>query len=97
VKATYVAANEAPGAVVLLAVDATEPLTVVCSFLPVLQPMWPAGLGGQYASWDENLKAYLLGEPTRRNHGYVGSPAARAMLRQRSSVSYGVGGSFFSW
>jgi len=79
VKATYVAAVEAPGAVVLLAVDSTEPLTVVCSFLPVLQPMWPAGLGGQYASWDDALKAYLLGEPTRRNHGYVGSPAARGI------------------
>jgi hypothetical protein len=79
VKATFVAAIEVPGAVVLLAVDSTEPLTVVCSFLPVLQPMWPAGLGGQYASWDDNLKAYLLGEPTRKNHGYVGSPAARGI------------------
>jgi len=79
VRATYVTAVEAPGAVILLAVDSTEPLTVVCSFLPVLQPMWPAGLGGQYASWDDGLKAYLLGEPTRKNHGYVGSPAARGI------------------
>ena len=43
VKATYITAIEDPGAVILLAVDSTEPLTVVCSFLPVLQPMWPAG------------------------------------------------------
>ena len=78
-KATFVAAVDAPGAVVLLDIDSSEPLTVVCSFLPVLQPMWPAGLGGQYASWDDGLKAYLLGEPTRKNHGYVGSPAARGI------------------
>jgi hypothetical protein len=79
VRATYVASPAEAGAVVLLAVDATEPLTIVASFLPVLQPMWPAGLGGQYASWDGKLKAYLISEPTRRNHGFVGSPAAQGI------------------
>lgn len=79
VKATHVAAIDEPGAVLLLAVDTTEPLTVVCSFLPVLQPMWPAGIGGQYAFWDGQLKAYLIGEPTRKNHGYVGSPAGQGI------------------
>ncbi len=81
VRATYVASISEPGAVILLAVEATEPITIVCSFLPVLQPMWPAGIGGQYASWDETVKAYLLSEPTRKNHGYLGSPAA-------SGISY---------
>lgn len=79
VRATYVASVSEPGAVVLLAVDATEPLTIVCSFLPVLQPMWPAGIGGQYASWDGEIKAYLISEPTRINHGYLGSPAAEGI------------------
>ncbi len=79
VKATWVAAIEEAGAVVLLDVDATEPLTIVASFLPVLQPMWPAGIGGQYAYWDDAVKAYLISEPTRKNHGYVGSPAARGI------------------
>lgn len=79
VKAHLVAPVDDPGAAILLEVDSTEPLTVVCSFLPVLQPMWPAGLGGQYASWDDGLKAYLISEPTRKNHGYLGSPAARGI------------------
>jgi hypothetical protein len=79
VKATFVTAIEEAGAVILLDVDATEPLTVVAGFLPVLQPMWPAGLGGQYAYWDAKLKAYLISEPTRQNHGYVGSPAAQGI------------------
>lgn len=79
VRATYVASPAEAGAVILLAVDATEPLTIVASFLPVLQPMWPAGLGGQYASWDGKLKAYLISEPTRRNHGFIGSPAAEGI------------------
>jgi hypothetical protein len=79
VKAIFVTAVSDPGAVILLDVDATEPLTVVAGFLPVLQPMWPAGIGGQYATWDGNLKAYLISEPTRTNHGFVGSPAAQGI------------------
>jgi hypothetical protein len=79
IRATYVTAIEEPAAVVLLDVDAVEPLTVVCSFLPVLQPMWPAGLGGQYAYWDDTAKAYLISEPTRRNHGFLGSPGGRGI------------------
>jgi len=79
VKAHFVTSAKEPGAVILLEVDAVEPLTVVCSFLPVLQPMWPAGLGGQYAYWDSALKAYLLSEPTRSNHGFLGSPAAQGI------------------
>lgn len=79
VRAHFTASVDRPGAVILLAVDSDEPLTVVCSFLPVLQPMWPAGIGGQYAYWDDELKAYLISEPRRMNHGFVGSPAARGI------------------
>jgi hypothetical protein len=79
VKVVFVAAIEEPGAVIFLDIDATEPVTVVAGFLPVLQPMWPAGIGGQYAYWDDKIKAYLISEPTRRNHGFVGSPAAQGI------------------
>lgn len=76
VKAIYVTPINEPGCFILLDVDTTEPLTIVCGFLPVLQPMWPAGLGGQYAHWDDTLKTYIISESTRKNHGIVGSPAA---------------------
>jgi hypothetical protein len=79
VKATYIAAIEEPGAVVLLDIDAIEPLTVIAGFQPVLQPMWPAGIGGQYAYWDGTVKAYLISEPTQENHAYVGSPVAQGI------------------
>jgi len=79
VRAVIIASIDEPGAIILLAVDTTEPLTIVCSFLPVLQPMWPAGIGGQYAYWDDGLKAYLISEPTRKNHGFLGSPAAQGI------------------
>ncbi len=79
IKAIYVTPIDEAGAIILLDVNSTEPLTIVASFLPVLQPMWPAGIGGQYAYWDDATKAYLISEPTRRNHGFVGSPAAVGM------------------
>jgi glycogen debranching enzyme len=67
------------GGVLLLDVDAIEPLSVVASFVPTMQPMWPAGLGGQYARWDDGAKAYLISESSRKNHGYLGSPAGKTM------------------
>ena len=79
VRAIYVTAVEDAGAVILLAVDTVEPMTIVCSFVPVLQPMWPAGLGGQRSSWNDELKAFVIDEPTRKNHGLVGSPVGRGI------------------
>ncbi len=79
VKAHYITPIDEAGSIVLLEIEATEPLTVICSFLPVLQPMWPAGIGGQYAYWSEDLRAYVISEPTRMNHAVVGSPAAAAV------------------
>ncbi len=79
VKAIFIASMSEPGGLILLDVKATEPLTIVAGFLPVLQPMWPAGVGGQYAYWDAQLKAYLISEPARKNHAFVGSPTARGI------------------
>jgi glycogen debranching enzyme len=79
VQAHYLTPVDEAGALILLAVDSTEPLKIVCSFVPMLMPMWPAGLGGQYAWWDETLKAYLISESSRQQHGYVGSPAASGL------------------
>lgn len=79
VRAHFVAHPEEPGGVVLLDVDSTVPLRIVAGFIPAMEPMWPAGLGGQYAFWDGGLKAYLVSESSRRNHGYVGSPSAAGL------------------
>ena len=79
VRAIYVVPVDEPGGYILLDIHSTEPLTIVCSFIPVLQPMWPAGIGGQSARWLDDLKAYQISEPTRRNTGYIGSPAAVGM------------------
>ncbi len=76
VKAIYITPVDVAGAIILLSVNTLTPFRIVCGFLPVLQPMWPAGLGGQYAYWDDGLRAYIISEATGQNHGIVGSPAA---------------------
>lgn len=79
VRAHFVTAVNDPGAVILLDVDSSEPLTIVAAFIPTLNPMWPAGIGGQYAFWDSDRHAFLISEPSRKNHGYVGSPSAKGL------------------
>ncbi|HKZ33585.1 MAG TPA: GH116 family glycosyl hydrolase [Vicinamibacteria bacterium] len=65
-----------PGLLVLLEIDASRPLEVVASFRSVLQYAWPGGLGGQYAFWSDEDKAFVLSESLRRRNAFIGSPWA---------------------
>jgi hypothetical protein len=79
VDTTFITPVDEPGAIILLHVDSNHPMTIVCGFSPVLQPMWPAGLGGQFAYWDDRQKAYIISESKGQNHGIIGSPAASGL------------------
>jgi glycogen debranching enzyme len=68
-----------PGAIILLDVYTTQPLSIVPEFLPVLQPQWPAGIGGQYSYWDDDQKAYVISESRERATFLCGSPAGKEM------------------
>jgi len=67
-----------PGLLVLLEVDAWRPLEIVASFRTVLQYAWPGGLGGQYAFWSADERAFVLSESLRRRNALIGSPWATA-------------------
>ena len=67
---------EEPGILLLFDVDSTGPLELVVSFQTVLQYAWPGALGGQYASWQDARKAFLLSESLRRHNAFIGSPWA---------------------
>lgn len=62
------------GGLVLLDMSTSVPVTVHVRFRVDLKPMWPAALGGQYSYWDDALKAYVIGEASRKNAALVGSP-----------------------
>lgn len=68
-----------PGAIILLDVYTTTPLTIVPGFMPVMQPQWPAGIGGQFSYWDDGVKAYVISEAKWRGIFLCGSPLAEQM------------------
>jgi glycogen debranching enzyme len=67
---------EQPGSIILLGVDSARPLVLTISLVPDLKPMWPAGLGGQYAAWNQQEKFFVISESRRKFNGLIGSPAA---------------------
>ncbi len=71
--------NDKPGAIILLDVYTTTPLTIVPGFMPVMQPQWPGGIGGQFSYWDEDVKAYVISEAKWRGIFLCGSPLAEQM------------------
>ena len=79
VKETILVPRAEPGMILLLDVHTTVPLTIVSSFLPVMQPMWPAGLGGQFSYWDDDARAYVISEGQWRAIFLCGSPAGEQM------------------
>lgn len=79
VREIVVVPREEPGVILLLDVYTTAPLTIVCSFLPVMQPMWPAGVGGQFSRWAEDVKGFVISEGQWRAIALCGSPAGKQM------------------
>ena len=67
---------DVPGILVLLEVDSPEPMEIVAEFHPVLDPMWPGSLGGQYAFWDGGRRVFVLSESLEQHNAVVGSPWA---------------------
>jgi len=65
--------NEA-GAVILFDVETEQPLEIEAGFVGDFQLEWPAALGGTYVTWNENQRAFLLGEEARKFAALVGSP-----------------------
>lgn len=71
--------RDEPGALLLLDVHTTAPLAIIPGFLPVMQPMWPAGVGGQFSYWDDETNAYVISEGQWRAIFLCGSPAGKQM------------------
>lgn len=71
--------RDEPGAILLLDVHTTQPLSIIPGFLPVMQPMWPAGIGGQFSYWENDVDGYVISEGQWRAIFICGSPGARQM------------------
>jgi hypothetical protein len=62
------------GVVMSYRLTGTRRLRIQVAFEPVLDLMWPGGIGGQESSWDANLHAFDIHETTDQFHAYIGSP-----------------------
>ncbi len=63
-----------PGAIISYAVESAHPIDIDIHFIPVLDLMWPAGIGGQETKWSSKVSAYLIRELTHRFTASVGTP-----------------------
>ncbi|MBV9306841.1 MAG: hypothetical protein JOZ45_11910 [Acidobacteriaceae bacterium] len=63
-----------PGILILYEVHGGSSVEITAEFHPVLDLMWPAGVGGQDASWLPARNAFQLAEATGRFHALIGSP-----------------------
>lgn len=61
-----------PWVYVIYKIKTTRPLSLIFSFKPVLQPMWPACIGGKFSFWHEDLKAFVITESSWKNSAIAG-------------------------
>ncbi|MEJ5369259.1 MAG: hypothetical protein WHT08_13125 [Bryobacteraceae bacterium] len=79
---TWTVSPTRPVAAVLLDVDTSRPLRFRASFVPEMQPMWPASFGGQSTAWDAKAGVLTFTEGQRRFRPVLGSPAFRRISEQ---------------
>ena len=67
---------EEPGVLVRFSVEGRSDLHINVHFQPSLNLMWPAGIGGQETSWDQDARGFLLSEPSQQFKALISSPEA---------------------
>ncbi|WP_158749068.1 hypothetical protein [Acidobacterium sp. S8] len=69
----FVPLNEA-AAVLSYEVEGPRSVDITIHFLPVLNLMWPAAVGGQNKHWSAEASGYVISEPLHGMTAIVGSP-----------------------
>ena len=80
-----------PGAILTYTIDSAHPVEIDIQATPVLNLMWPAGLGGQSVAWNSSLNAFVLTEPAHDYTAVVGSPDIVAHDDVGNRTVHGVG------
>jgi glycogen debranching enzyme len=74
VDVSFVCREDARAICIFVEADVDEPGHLVFSFLPRLQPQWPAALGGVAAAFHPELPGFVLSEPSGRVAAALGAP-----------------------
>ena len=73
---TFFVPPEQSGAVIRIETESRKPLEVEAVFRRDFELMWPAGLGGTYAFWDEKLHGFVFGEEQKKFFAVIGAAEA---------------------
>jgi glycogen debranching enzyme len=66
-----------PGVILTYIVEG-RPVDIRATFLPVLNLMWPAGVGGQDLTWNPSLHGYVISERSTGFRATIASPQVTA-------------------
>ncbi len=89
VRETFSVPVNEPGAIISLEVETEFPLEIEAGFLRDFQLEWPGALGGTYSFWDNDQRAFYLGEETKKFAAFRGPPGVPDQLLR-------IGGEFVS-
>lgn len=74
VRETIFVPLDQPGAIISYDVRGTRDVEIKVRFIPVLNLMWPAALGGQDTGWNDAVHGYVVREPLHGFDAVVASP-----------------------
>jgi len=63
-----------PGAILSYSIQSTHDVEIDVHATPVLNLMWPAAIGGQSATWNPEISAFVVSEPANGYSATFGSP-----------------------
>jgi len=80
-----------PGAILTYLIEGDKSIEIDVHASPIMNLMWPAGVGGQYVEWNPSLPAYILAEPGSGYTATVGSPDSVAHDTPTNSTTRSTG------
>jgi len=86
-----------PAAIVTYSVQAERPIEIQVQATPVMNLMWPAGVGGQSLEWNPSLAAFVLTEPENGFTAAVGSPQIAAHDNPGNRIPHGTADADFGF
>src|SRR3954452_23074783 len=64
------------GAIIIIDIDAAEPVEIEADFQRDFQLEWPGALAGTFMNWSPGLRAFVMGDELKRYSALIGSPTA---------------------
>jgi len=67
---------------IIYKISSSTKLDLIIEFIPELNLMWPGSIGGQYCSWSEGNRGYIIGEPAGEFSAIIRSKNAKKYSKE---------------